>query len=227
MTDETLFQRALAGEIVGDGSRQVALLAQEVREYQQTFDLQWQAERRGIKCWQDATGRTLTWPDKAGFTLWLLSRLEHADIVIQAARELGSVKIDRERELDERDAAGLHLALHVAAYSQDYPSPMNDPDVECCNITGGDDKPPNLTEDAMNTKVLAEALVRFQSWSDELEAIEAETETDAADELMRTLYGDTDHAPKLIGGSNAPILMDAAQRIQSLQRAETSQKGNP
>jgi hypothetical protein len=139
MTDDELFRRALDGEIIGNGSQQMALLVQEVKDLRQMFDLLWQAERRGIKSWQDATGRELTLPDGAGFTVWLLSRLEHADIVIQTARGLGKVKKSR-IELDEYDAMALHLAAHVVAYDKEYPTPLNDPDAVCCRFTSDGDQ---------------------------------------------------------------------------------------
>ena len=44
------------------------------REMDDLFDLQWNAEMRGIKKWQEETGQSLTLPDKAEFTLWLLHK---------------------------------------------------------------------------------------------------------------------------------------------------------
>jgi hypothetical protein len=141
VTDEELLQRTLDAKevtVFGDGRRQVALLVQEVRDLRELFDRLWAAEQRGIKSWQAATGRELTWPDTAAFVLWLLSRVEHADVVIQAARDLAGAYVIRREEMTERDAMALHLALHVRGYDQEYPTPLNDPDVACCSIPGGD-----------------------------------------------------------------------------------------
>lgn len=137
MTDDELLQRTLDAEEVtvhGNGSRQIALLVKEVREHRELFDRHWEAEQRGIKSWQDATGRHLTWPDTANFTLWLLGRLEAADTVIQAARELGKVKIEAGDEITNHHAMALHTVLHLKAYDKEYPTPLNDPDAECCRI---------------------------------------------------------------------------------------------
>jgi hypothetical protein len=106
----------------------------ELTDLQQTFELLWQAEQRGIKCWQQATGRHLTWPDTANFTLWLLRRLEQADTVIQAAREVVQHERQVDAELSEADARLVHLALHVLGYDREYPTSLNDPEAECCQI---------------------------------------------------------------------------------------------
>ncbi len=66
----------------------------------------------------------------------MLSRLEHADVVIQAARKLGTMKVKLSD--DEHDAALLHLAIHVVAYDDQYPKPLNDPDAECCRVGTGE-----------------------------------------------------------------------------------------
>lgn len=71
----------------------------------------------------------------------------------------------------------------------------------------------------MNSQALVEGLTKFQEWAKEYALVAAETETDAADELMLALYKDTKRTEKLLGGSNAPILMDAAKRIKSLREA--------
>lgn len=69
----------------------------------------------------------------------------------------------------------------------------------------------------MNNQALVEGLDKFQEWSKEYALIAEETETDAADELMLALYKDTKRTEKLLGGLNAPILMDAAKVIQRLR----------
>lgn len=135
MTDDELLEGSLNGETIGDGSRQLAVLAQEVRDLRESFDLRWKAERRGIKCWQEATGQgERIWPDGANFTTWLLNRLAHADIVIRAARELGSIQLKRATDMDEGDVMAFHVVLHVTAYDKEYPTPMRDPDAKCCSL---------------------------------------------------------------------------------------------
>ena len=64
-----LVERLRSGE---DGLELAA--AEEIEEMNALFDLQWKAEMRGIKKWQEETGRSLIWPDKAEFTLWLLNK---------------------------------------------------------------------------------------------------------------------------------------------------------
>lgn len=79
-----------------------------------------------------------------------------------------------------------------------------------------------------HAQVLAEALVKFTKWQDLME--EREDYLDDSGEttegkLVAMLYGvPPEHygdpitiADKLIGGSNAPIFMDAAKRIESLE----------
>jgi len=57
-------------------ARQVEALEAEKLELEQSFDLRWKADMRGIKRWQNATGRELVWPDHADLIVWLLERIE-------------------------------------------------------------------------------------------------------------------------------------------------------
>lgn len=41
-----------------------------------TFALRWEADRRAIRQWQEATGRKLVWPDHADLCVWLLEQLD-------------------------------------------------------------------------------------------------------------------------------------------------------
>lgn len=44
-----------------------------------TFDLQWAADQRAIKAWQEAhPGNDLVWPDRADMVVWLMEELEQA-----------------------------------------------------------------------------------------------------------------------------------------------------
>lgn len=58
----------------------------EAEELQRTFDLRWKADMRAIKRWQDATGRTLTWPDHADAVVFLLEKLDAAEAALATAR---------------------------------------------------------------------------------------------------------------------------------------------
>lgn len=54
-------------------------LREERDDLQRTFDIRWQADMRAIKRWQEATGRTMTWPDHADLCVWLMEQLEAAE----------------------------------------------------------------------------------------------------------------------------------------------------
>lgn len=72
-------RRILTECTVDDLERLVVRLLQDRREQiamQKTFDLRWAADMRAIKRWQDATGKTDTWPDHADMVVWLLEQLE-------------------------------------------------------------------------------------------------------------------------------------------------------
>lgn len=48
-------------------------------ELQQTFDLQWKADQRAIKRWQEAhPGNDLVWPDRADMVVWLMEKLDES-----------------------------------------------------------------------------------------------------------------------------------------------------
>lgn len=48
------------------------------KEMQDLFDMQWDADMRGIKMWQAAgEGRELKWPDSAHLVSWLLDQLHN------------------------------------------------------------------------------------------------------------------------------------------------------
>ena len=91
-------------------------LRAEIADYEATFNVCYAANMRGIKRWQAATGKTLTWPDGANLVVWLLERLDQAEAVIDAARPLGGEIISE--SLTTRDRTGLDIALHIAAYDE-------------------------------------------------------------------------------------------------------------
>jgi len=51
-------------------------LRAELADKQAAFDIRWNANMRAIKRWQEATGRTMTWPDHADLCVWLMEQLE-------------------------------------------------------------------------------------------------------------------------------------------------------
>lgn len=55
---------------------ELARLREELAERDASFNLRWKADMRAIKRWQEATGRTLVWPDHADLCVWLLEQLE-------------------------------------------------------------------------------------------------------------------------------------------------------
>lgn len=64
-----------------DAARSRAEAAEEERDdLQRTFDLRWDADMRAVRRWQaEATGRALTWPDRADMVVWLLEKLDAAE----------------------------------------------------------------------------------------------------------------------------------------------------
>lgn len=91
----------------------------ECVEWQQSFDLYHDAQQRGIKAWQEATGQHHVWPDSANLMTWLLTRLSAAECVIDAARQIGKIEIN-DSKLTNLEATAINVALHVKAYDQQY-----------------------------------------------------------------------------------------------------------
>lgn len=59
----------------------IAVLPSEIEldELQRTFDLQWKADQRAIKCWQEAhPGNDLVWPDRADMVVWLMEKWDES-----------------------------------------------------------------------------------------------------------------------------------------------------
>ena len=55
-------------------------------ELQHTFELHYKADMRGIAAWQEATGKTLEWPDKSQLVEWMLSERDALQAKLAAAR---------------------------------------------------------------------------------------------------------------------------------------------
>lgn len=45
-------------------------------ELQQLFDLQWNADQRAIKIWQEAAGNHDTWPDRCDMVVFLMKNID-------------------------------------------------------------------------------------------------------------------------------------------------------
>jgi len=56
--------------------KEIKRLRQEIKEFQASADLRWNADRRAIKRWQEATGATDTWPDHADLCVWLMEQID-------------------------------------------------------------------------------------------------------------------------------------------------------
>lgn len=54
-------------------------LVEELKEHEASFDLHWKSAMRGIKMWQEATGRELTQPSTDDFVVWLLNKIDELE----------------------------------------------------------------------------------------------------------------------------------------------------
>src|SRR5438477_8321616 len=49
----------------------------QAADYERTFNLQWDADQRAIKQWQEAhPGNDMVWPDRCNMVAWLLDKLQ-------------------------------------------------------------------------------------------------------------------------------------------------------
>lgn len=59
-------------------------------ELQELFDLEWKADQRAIKRWQEAhPGNELVWPDRANMVVWLMEQHDKATTMSPAVRSTG------------------------------------------------------------------------------------------------------------------------------------------
>lgn len=58
--------------------KRIAELEEELREWEQSFDMYHDAVQRGTKIWQEATGRVEILPDLAELVAWLLNLVNRA-----------------------------------------------------------------------------------------------------------------------------------------------------
>ena len=60
-------------------SRLMLDMAIRAVELDAVFDMQWKAHMRGVERWREETGETLTLPDTADFTVWMLEKIYTSD----------------------------------------------------------------------------------------------------------------------------------------------------
>jgi len=121
----------------------IAWALTEIAEYEQSFNLRWNADMRAIKRWQEATGRNLIWPDHADLCVWVLGRMDEQDAEIHVYTEqleelrvkvaqqkrLYEMTLDNEarwmRKTDEQEAEikRLREVLRPFAEADLHPSP--------------------------------------------------------------------------------------------------------
>ena len=67
----------------------------ELADLQRTFDLQWKADQRAIKQWQEAhPGNDLVWPDRCNMVVWLLDQLDAAKATLDDEEASGQDSVD-------------------------------------------------------------------------------------------------------------------------------------
>jgi hypothetical protein len=64
----------------------LAAAKEEAESLQATFDLEWKADQRTIKRWQEAhPGNDLVWPDRANMVVWLMEHAKDAGAALFSA----------------------------------------------------------------------------------------------------------------------------------------------
>lgn len=64
--------QVLPAQHAGDAGSHIA-------DLQRCFDMMWDADMHGVKQWQEATGKTLTLPDRASLVMWALDQHDAAE----------------------------------------------------------------------------------------------------------------------------------------------------
>jgi hypothetical protein len=68
------------GKTIAQLEEDLATAKQDLIEFQQSFDLRWNADMRAIKRWQAAhPGKELIWPDHTDLCVWLLAQIDTKD----------------------------------------------------------------------------------------------------------------------------------------------------
>ena len=78
-----------------DGSPENLPIAEMLKEYiemMETFNLQWKADQRAVKLWQDAHNRPHTLPDRTNMVSWLMKELDATRTATRREAELAEWK---------------------------------------------------------------------------------------------------------------------------------------
>jgi hypothetical protein len=62
--------------LLREAAHEIEELRSQADDNDKLLDRRWDADLRGAKKWQEATGKTLTWPDHAELVTWLLEQLD-------------------------------------------------------------------------------------------------------------------------------------------------------
>lgn len=85
-----------------------AHLLEQKKEYEASFELRWNADRRAVKMWQERhPGKRNVWPDHADLVVWALEHLDQVTMAMQAAKERADHMQQRLNEI--RNAVGAAL----------------------------------------------------------------------------------------------------------------------
>lgn len=68
------------------------------------------------------------------------------------------------------------------------------------------------------TRLLLDALLKFQDWTQQLSALKCEGQNNPASDLCDMLYGSANVDVKLIGGKSAIIFYDLLKRLKDLEK---------
>ena len=118
---------------------------EKLNDWEKSFDLYHAAEMRAIKMWHDAGGDSMTWPDKAKLTVWLLEQLDAAaqtdrDLLLQVNADQIALVL-QEQGFAERAA---YVAVQIANSLDPVNRPAWDP-AKAVRIYLALDGKPNLT----------------------------------------------------------------------------------
>lgn len=57
----------------------IEALREKLAEYDDLFDVCWEADQRAVKRWQAATGEKLIWPDRADLIIFLMQYIDQLE----------------------------------------------------------------------------------------------------------------------------------------------------
>jgi hypothetical protein len=76
------------GSLMLEAAAEIDRLHAEVAEHETRFERMYAANMRGIKAWQEATGRDMVWPDHAKLVEWLCSEVAELRADLKDSREM-------------------------------------------------------------------------------------------------------------------------------------------